>query len=82
MMTIEKRRQKAEPGQIREWVNRREDYTPEPDIDVFIVLKTEGVNIYPDFTRDVIPAVEVMYPDGFVATHPKRELEWDSRIIK
>lgn len=82
MMTSEKRRQKVEPGQVREWVNRREDYIPDPDIDVFIVLKTEGVDIHPDLTRDVIPAVEVMYPDGFVATHPKRELEWDSRVIK
>ena len=76
------RRSLASVGQIREWKTRINEYVADPNIDVFLVLKTEGVELFPGSDHMSPPAVEVMYPDGFIGIHPKEELEYDSRIIK
>ena len=76
------RKQRSIPGQLRECNNRMKGYIKNPEIDVFLVLKTTDVNVIWEERSSSCEYVEVMYPDGFIAQHTKIELEQDSRIIK
>jgi hypothetical protein len=73
------RTKRAKPGQVREWKYKHDsEYNFDPTVDVFLVVKeceiVHGVN-------SRIEGVVVMYPDGFMTEHYKRDLEYDSIVI-
>ena len=69
---------KAKPGQVREWKYRHDDIPFDPNLDIFFVVEECSIVHGPNSSSE---GVRVMYPDGFMTEHHKRELERDSIVI-